>query len=73
MLHTLLIKHYNDLLEKQRSEQVKDEVSYFYVGEIFFLKIGITRAKVYTKIIPNIEECNFILALLRPLRLSKSL
>ena len=33
MLHTLLVKHYNDLLES--SERVKNKVSYFYVGNIF--------------------------------------
>ena len=33
----------------------------------FFLKIGILRAKVYTKNVPNIEECNFIPAPLRTL------
>ena len=26
----------------------------------FFLKIGILSVKVYTKKVPNIEECNFI-------------
>ena len=33
--------------------------------EDFFLKIGIHSAKVYTKKVPNIEECNFIPAPLR--------
>ena len=28
-LHTLLEKHYNDLLDNQSSEQGKDEVTYF--------------------------------------------
>ena len=31
----------------------------------FFLKIGILSVKVYTKKVPNIEECNFIHASLR--------
>ena len=35
--------------------------------EDFFLKIGILSPKVYTKKVPNIEECNFIPALLRSL------
>ena len=35
MLHTLLIKHYNNLLEKQMPERGKDEVSYFYFGDVF--------------------------------------
>ena len=29
ILHTLLEKHYNDLLDNQSSEQGKDEVTYF--------------------------------------------
>ena len=33
--------------------------------EDFFLKIGILSPKVYTKNVPNIEVCNFILAPLR--------
>ena len=33
--------------------------------EDFFLKIGILGSKVYTKNVPNIEVCNFILAPLR--------
>ena len=37
ILHTLLVKHYNDLLERQSSEQGKDEVSYFYVLGTFFV------------------------------------
>ena len=40
ILHTLLVKHYNDLLERQRSERGKDEVSYFYVGDVFCIHLG---------------------------------
>ena len=40
ILHTLLVKHYNDLLERQRSERGKDEVSYFYVGDVFCIYLG---------------------------------
>ena len=107
-----------DLLERQSPERDKDEVSYFYIrdvfclhlgtkyadfqeknlrgdfwenvpnfgyyiknhfyvipkvwnffpeisAKIFFLKIGILSPKVYTKNVPNIEVCNFILAPLR--------
>ena len=35
ILHTLLVKHYNDLLKRQSSERGKDEVTYFYVGSCF--------------------------------------
>ena len=33
----------------------------------FFLKIGILSIKMYTKNVPNIEECNFIHTSLRVL------
>ena len=108
-LNTLLVKYYNDLLDRQSSGRAKNEVTYFYVGDLFciylgsvyanfqekifpetsgkkfqnfhcsnvttmkslelfprrfrrdfFLKIGIHRAKVYTKKVPNIEVCDFI-------------
>ena len=35
-----LVKHYNDLLENQRSERGKDEVSYFIVGDEIFIHFG---------------------------------
>ena len=73
--HPILVKYYNDLLDRQRSERGKDEATYFYVGEVwnffpeisedFFLKMGILSPKVYTKNVPNIEVCNFILVPLR--------
>ena len=40
MLHTILVKHYNDLLETQRSEQGKDEVTFFYVGDVLCIHLG---------------------------------
>ena len=39
----------------------------------FFLKIGILRAKVYTKNDPNIDECNFIPASLRNLSIKQAI
>ena len=39
--------------------------------EDFFLKIGILSPKVYTKNVPNIEVCNFILAPLRTLSIKQ--
>ena len=33
-LYTLLVKHCNDLLDRQSSERGKDEVTYFYVGDV---------------------------------------
>ena len=41
------------------------------IREDFFLKIGILRAKVYTKNTPNIEECNFIPAPLRTMTIKQ--
>ena len=38
ILHALLVKHYNDLLDRQSSEWSRDEVTYFfyfYVGDVF--------------------------------------
>ena len=37
----------------------------------FFLKIGILSPKVYTKNVPNIDICNFILAPLRTLSIKQ--
>ena len=34
-LHTLSVKHYNDLLYGQSSERSIDKVTYFYVGDLF--------------------------------------
>ena len=39
--------------------------------EDLFLKIGILRAKVYPKNVPNIEECNFIPGPLRGLTIKQ--
>ena len=35
ILHALLVKHYNDLLDRQSSKWGKDEVTYFYVEDVF--------------------------------------
>ena len=55
MSHTLSIKHYYDMLEKQRSE--RDEVSYFYVGDIFCIHLGTKYAnfqeKIFWENVPN--------------------
>ena len=39
ILHTPLVKHSNDLLERQNPDRGKDEVSYFYVRANFQEKI----------------------------------
>ena len=35
-LTNLLVKYYNDLLDRQSSGRGKDEVTYFYVGDDVF-------------------------------------
>ena len=39
-LHTLLVKYYNDLLGRQSSERGRDEVTFFYVGDLFCIHLG---------------------------------
>ena len=47
---TPLVKHYNDLLGRQSSERGKDEVSYFYVGDVFCIHLGSKYANFQEKI-----------------------
>ena len=54
ILHTLLVKHYNDLLYKQNSERGRDEVTYFYVGDIFCIHLGTKYADFQEKIFAEI-------------------
>ena len=39
LLHTLLVKYNNDLLGRQNSEQGMDEVTFFYVGDLFCIHL----------------------------------
>ena len=39
-LYTLLVNHYNDLLDRQSSEWGRDEVTYLYVGDVFGIYLG---------------------------------
>ena len=50
ILHTPLVKHYNDLLGRQSSERGKDEVSYLYVGDVFCIHLGTKYADFQEKI-----------------------
>ena len=59
MLHTLLVKHYNDLLERQSSKQGKDEVLYFYVGNVFCIHLGTKYANFQEKIFAEISGKKF--------------
>ena len=55
ILHTLLVKHYNDLLDRQSSERGKDEVTYFYVGDVFCIHLGTKYADFQEKIFAEIS------------------
>ena len=59
MLHTLLIRHYNNLLERQSSEQGKDEVSCFYLGDVFCIHLGTKYADFQEKIFAEISGKKF--------------
>ena len=39
LLHTLLVKYYNDLLGRQNSERDKDEVTFFYLVDLFCIHL----------------------------------
>ena len=39
ILHTPLVQYNNDLLERQSSEWGKDEISYFYIGDVFCIHL----------------------------------
>ena len=59
MLHTLLVKYFNDLLEKHCSERNKDEVSYLYVGDVFCIHLGTKYADFQEKIFAEISGKKF--------------
>ena len=39
-LTTLLVKYFNDLLDDQSSERSRDEVTFFYVGDVLCIHLG---------------------------------
>ena len=59
MLHTLLVKYFNDLLEKHCSERTKDEVSYLYVGDVFCIHLGTKYADFQEKMFAEISGKKF--------------
>ena len=59
ILHTLLVKHFNTLLDRLNSERDKDEVTYFYVGDIFCIHLGIKYADFQEKIFAGISGKKF--------------
>ena len=59
ILHTPLVKHYNDLLGRQSSEWGKDEVSHFDVGDVFCINLGTKYASLQEKIFVEISGKKF--------------
>ena len=55
ILHSLLVKHYNELLDRQSSERSRDEVTYFYVGDVFCKHLGTTYTDLQEKIFAEIS------------------
>ena len=49
MIHTLLVKYFNDLLDGQKSERSIDKVTYFYVGDLFCIHLGTKYANFQEK------------------------
>ena len=54
-LHALLVKYCIDLLGRQSSERGRDEVTYFYVGDLFCLHLGTKYANFQEKISAEIS------------------
>ena len=59
ILHTPLVKHYNDLLDSQSSERSRDEVKYFYVGDVFCIHLGTMYVDFQEKIFAEISGKKF--------------
>ena len=55
MIHTLLVKYFNDLLDGQKSERSIDKVTYFYVGDLFCIHLGTKYANFQEKIFADIS------------------
>ena len=57
-LTTLVVKHYNDLLGSQTSERGRDEVTFFYVGDLFCIHLDTKYANFQEKITVEISGKN---------------
>ena len=55
LLHTLLVKYYNDLFGRQNSVRDMDEVTFFYVGNLFCIHLGTKYANFQEKIFADIS------------------
>ena len=58
MIHTLLVKYFNDLLDGHKSEWSIDKVTYFYVGDLFCIHLGTKYANFQEKISAEISGKN---------------
>ena len=58
-LTTLVVKHYNDLLGSETSERGRDEVTFFYVGDLFCIHLGTMYANFHEKIFAEISWKKF--------------
>ena len=56
---TILVKHYNDLPDRQSSEWDKDEVTFFYVGGVFCIHLGTKLTNFQEKILAEISGKKF--------------
>ena len=54
-LHTILVKHFNDLLDGQKSQRSIVKVTYFYVGDLFCIHLGTKYANFQEKIFADIS------------------
>ena len=52
----LLVKHYNDLLDRRSSGRGRDEVTYFSVEDVFCIHLGTEYANFQEKIFPETSE-----------------
>ena len=59
ILHTPLVKYFNDLLEIESSERGKNEVTYFYVGVVFCIHLRTKYADFQEKIFTEISGKKF--------------
>ena len=59
MLHTLLVKRFNDLLDGQKSQRSIDKVTFFYVGDLFCIHLGTKYANFQEKIFVDISGRKF--------------
>ena len=50
LIPTLFVKYYNDLLGRLNSERGMDEVTFFYVGDLFCIHLGTKYAEISAEI-----------------------